>query len=959
MESRRCRKASGVAVLMLTTAAMVWMSGGTAAGNPQTSALAPATAPSANTMGGEPTATGKLITPTAAKGAIFQELNPRLEVAPERRAGYAAAVSVSPNGKRLAIMTSGFPAWFDQEGKILPEASVEFVFLFDVTGHAPRQLQVLSVPNTFPGLAWGPASDRIFVSGGKDDTVVEFVDNVGTFLPGRPIRLGHRSGLGCDKSDLWCGPVTGGLAVSPDGTRLLVANLQNDSVSLIDLAGGKIIVEQDLRPGNIDRKHRDEPGGGFTRAVTWISSDRAYVASTRGREIVSLGISHDKIRVTGRLAIKGQPAALLANRSGSRLYAAIDTTSHVEVFDTAGNTLIERIDTVAPPSIYDNSKMLGGANSNALALTPDERTLLVSNGGQNSVAVVRLSELALGAAPKAIAAREDRDGDEKNGRNHSETVGLVPTGWYPTGVATSKNGATWYVVNAKSPMGPNIGWCKETGHDYCDPKVDQRTLPWLRLFPAERYLPAENGVGTLLEKNAHVRQLDKAGFLTISVPDGLELARLTKQVARNNHFDQLARTEADERLFAFLRQHIKHVIYILKENRTYDQVLGDLEVGNGDPRFTLFPEKIAPNHHALARNFVTLDNLLLCGEGSVTGHSWTWLAQTTDMLEHNDALGDAIWYKGERGGVVFDVTADGPGGEAGKGSIWDAALRGGLSIRDYFGASLPNGQPPIRDLRAAGRKGTVSGLHALWGRSDPYYPDSDWYIGLVPDFWRVREWKYEFAEFVANGSLPNLMTVYVPNDHLGNFGKAYDGVNTPETQMADNDYAVGTLIETVANSPYAKDTVVITIEDDPSDGPDHVDAQRSVVLFAGPFVRQHAVVSTRYTTVSVVKTIEEILGIGPIGLNDALAAPMSDVFDPNQAAWTYKAIVPDVLYSTKLPLPPADHASKTVPKHSAAYWTKAMAGQDFSGPDRIDPVTFNRALWRGLKGDAPYPDKTK
>jgi hypothetical protein len=155
--------------------------------------------------------------------------------------------------------------------------------------------------------------------------------------------------------------------------------------------------------------------------------------------------------------------------------------------------------------------------------------------------------------------------------------------------------------------------------------------------------------------------------------------------------------------------------------------------------------------------------------------------------------------------------------------------------------------------------------------------------------------------------------------------------------MADNDYAVGRLIETVASSPYAKDTLIITIEDDASDGPDHVDAQRSVALFSGAYVRHHAVVSSRYTTVNVVKTIEKILGIGPIGLNDALAAPMSDVFDPNATSWTYKAIVPDVLRSTKLPLPPDEHAKAAFPRRSAAYWAKAMAGQDFSGPESHRP----------------------
>jgi DNA-binding beta-propeller fold protein YncE len=197
--------------------------------------------------------------------------------------------------------------------------------------------------------------------------------------------------------------------------------------------------------------------------------------------------------------------------------------------------------------------------------------------------------------------------------------------------------------------------------------------------------------------------------------------------------------------------------------------------------------------------------------------------------------------------------------------------------------------------------------------------------------------------------------MWLGGDHMGHFDVALDGVNTPETQVADNDYALGRIVDAVSKSPFADDTLIISIEDDAWDGADHVDSHRTVALFVGPYVKQRAVVSTRYTTVNVVKTIEEVLGIGPIGLNDALAAPMSDVFDPNVETWSYKAIVPDLLRSTTLPLPPDDHATIAHPKHSGAYWTKVMEGQDFSGPDRIDPVTFNRALWRGLKGDAHYP----
>jgi DNA-binding beta-propeller fold protein YncE len=202
------------------------------------------------------------------------------------------------------------------------------------------------------------------------------------------------------------------------------------------------------------------------------------------------------------------------------------------------------------------------------------------------------------------------------------------------------------------------------------------------------------------------------------------------------------------------------------------------------------------------------------------------------------------------------------------------------------------------------------------------------------------------------------MLIRLGNDHFGAFAKAIDGVNTPETQMADNDYALGDIVETVAKSPFAKDTLIVSIEDDACDGADHVDTHRSVALFAGAYVKHHTLVSSRYTTVSVVKTIEEILGIGSIGLNDALAAPMSDVFDPTVTTWSYQAIVPDVLRSTQLPLPADEHAEVAYPTHSARYWANAMADEDFSGPDRINPVTFNRALWRGLKS-APYSEAHK
>jgi DNA-binding beta-propeller fold protein YncE len=932
--------------------------------------------------------TGKQITPTAAAGAILQDLNPELKDAPDLRAGRAAAVSVSPDCAMLAILTSGYNLHYDGTGKVIPALSTEFVFFFDISEARPKKRQVFPVPNSFQGLAWAPSSDRLFVSGGVDDAVLEFVRTGTTFAAGRTLRLGHQAGVGLGlKFDGQLHPIrpmVAGLAVSPDGTRLLTANLENDSVSMIDLKSGQKIAEQDLRPGIIDPKHRGESGGSFPRCVTWTATDRAYVGSERDREIVSLAVTGNKIKVLRRIAVHGQPVALLANRKGTRLYAALDNTDQLAVVDTSHDAVIGEFSVVAPDAVYSNGQKLGGVNADALALTPDEGTLLVGNGGENAIAVVRLSSQARGVAPtpRKSPHRDDDDDDERPAdRGRSAIIGLVPTGWYPTGVAVSKDGATWYAVNAKSETGPNVGWCQ---------KVDPARGTCVLDTPAGTDI-AVNGQMMLRMHDQATLQMQKAGLLSFPAPSPIELARLTKQVARNNHLDNPEISARDEKLFSFLREHIHHVIYIVKENRTYDQILGDAKTGNGDPRLTIFPQSISPNHHAIARNFVTLDNLFASGEGSWTGWDWSVAARTNDFTDRGDPMSLAgrgfdgtAWGTNRNINMAYATSAerkanfslspsdpdilpgthsvaalDGPGGEEAKGYIWDAVLRRGLTVRNYgflghmtIEFTEPRSIPYVHDPFAQKLRVFTPSNGSLKPFTDPYFRE---WNPAFPDFWRYREWKREFDEFSKAGVAPNLMLVRLGNDHLGDFDKAIDGVNTPEAQMADNDYAIGLVIEAVADSPFAKDTLVVTIEDDTWDGPDHVDSFRTVALVAGPYVRQHAVVSTRYTTVSVIKTIEEVLGTGPIGLNDALAAPMSDVFDAGVTTWSYKAIVPDILRSTKLPLSPDVHAHVTYPRHSVAYWAKQMAGQDFSGPDRADPITFNRALWQGLKGDEPFP----
>jgi hypothetical protein len=247
---------------------------------------------------------------------------------------------------------------------------------------------------------------------------------------------------------------------------------------------------------------------------------------------------------------------------------------------------------------------------------------------------------------------------------------------------------------------------------------------------------------------------------------------------------------------------------------------------------------------------------------------------------------------------------------------------------------------------------------SLAPHSDLYFRGFDM---AFPDFWRVREWQREFAAQVADRNMPSLTLMRLPHDHFGLFAGGIDGVDTVETQMADNDYAIGQVVHAIASSPFASDTLIFIVEDDAQDGADHVDAHRSMAFVVGPYVKQNALVSVRYTTVDLLRTIEDVLGLPPLGLHDGLAEPMSEVFDLSQAAWSYDAVVPDILRTTQLPLDaPAQKKSElgapkgcfSASRHGAAWWEDAMAGQDFRAEDRLNVARFNAALWRGLKGEA-------
>ena len=869
--------------------------------------------------------TGQVITPLAPSGAQFSRLNPGLKDFPEYTAGQAVKTALSPDGRTLLILTSGYNRLNNAQGLREASDSNEYVFVFAVGQNMLEQKQVFQVPDSFVGLAFAPSGDQFYVSGGVDDNIHVFSKTGGLWAEeGSPIALGHKTGVGIHQK-----PTVANLAVTANGKTLVAADIYNDAISLVDIANGTKVGELDLRPGVIDPAKTGVAGGESPFGVAIKGSRIAYVSSERDREIDVVDIAnpaHPKLLT--RIPIQGNPNNLLLNTAQTRLYAAADNSDRVSVINTETNAVVETIHTTAPKGMVRGPEQLPGAAPNSLALSPDQKTLYVTNGGMNAIAVISL-------AP---------------GQPH-RVVGLIPTGWYPQSVSVGSDGKMIYDVNSKSNPGPN-------------PLYDGTPLP------AGRYRAHQ-------VSNTYILQLEKAGLQALPVPDSAELARLTKQVAANDFLDTLP-NQQDEQVMAALRRHIKHVIYIVKENRTYDQILGDLDRGNGDPALAEFGSMITPNQHKLASQFVDLDNFYCTGE--VSGNGWPWSTSAREMDINVKTVPLSYAGRGSPRGINVDMPTvaerqahnprypsdpnllpglnnddapDGPDGEKQQGYIWNSVLRHGLTLRNYgFEAIIPPGTPEVPNPYATHTVVDVPTRPALVGRTDPYFRAFD---NGYPDFRRELEWEREFDQYVAHRDLPSLEMVRFMHDHEGNFATAIDGINTPEKETADNDYAVGKLIEKIAHSPYANSTLIFIIEDDAQAGPDHVDAHRSIGFIVGPYVKQGVVVSERNSTVNLVRTIEDVLGIGHLNINDAYQRPMTAVFDLNQSSWTYSAITPAPIAAAL-----GDHAQENAlgtfhDAHPAAYWARLTRGFDWRTEDRIPPVLFNRILWNGLADGRPYP----
>ena len=878
--------------------------------------------------------TGQQITPLAPRGARFTYLNPGLASYPGHVVGQGVTGVTSPDGKTLLVLTSGDYGIYTAAGSSDTAASTDWIFVFNITSPIPVQTQAIQVKNTYNGIVWDPTGAAFYVAGGRDDSVHAYVPTGGVWAEaaGSPIALKHTSQAG------GTGPQAAGIAISADGSKLVVTNYENDSISVLTKSAGvwTKASDYDLRPGIENPAMSGTPGGAYPFWVSIAGNNTAYISCMRDREIDVVDVTSAAApSLTTRIKLTGQPLKSTLNAAQTTLYVAEDQADSVAAINTGTNTLTTEVSVAAPtgviPAAYSS---LSGNNTNSVTLSPDQNTLYMTNGNTNNVAVVSVALLT----------------------TTNPVVGLIPTGMYPNSVAISSNGLYLYVVNGKSPAGPNATHCHG----------NSATLPVEAVTETTAQCNASNG---------YTLQLTKAGLQFIPVPPAAQLASLTNQVAVNNNY-AVTESAATAATMNFMASKIQHVVYIIKENRTYDQILGDLPTGNGDPALTEFGAAITPNLHSLAQHFVTLDNFYDVSEVSYDGWAWSTGALAPDIVLRqtpvNYSFRGGVAYESEgdiRGinlvsrtgtnasdpdvlpGLVDTDAPDGPGHKVNLGYLWNAAFNAGRTVRNYgffddnigSAVAFPNNTSAVQVHPANPQLAA--------GNTDLFYRgydlnNADTYL------------EQEFERDVAAGGLMNLSLVRMPHNHTGNFTTALAGVNTPELEVADNDYGVGKLVQFIANSPYAGNTLVFVIEDDAQNGGDHVDAHRSTAFIVGPYVKQGGqVVSTQYNTINFVRTMERVLGLSPLHLTDAVAQPMADVFDSAlPGTWTFSATPASMLYNTTLPLP-AKPTGLLVPRptHDAKYWAGVTKGMDFSKEDRVDPVAFNRILWKGIKGDTVYP----
>lgn len=646
-----------------------------------------------------------------------------------------------------------------------------------------------------------------------------------------------------------------GIALDESRNLLFAVTKENNSLYAVDITSKKIIQTFSL------------DGEAYTCLV---SPDKhyLYVSCWGCDKVVVFNI--ERMLFEEAISVGDNPNDMCITKNGKYLFVANANDNSVSVIDTERKKVIETLNT----ALYPNAP--SGSTTNSVALDDEDETLFIANADNNCLALFDV---------------------ETPGKSKSK--GFIPVGWYPTCVRIV--GKTIFVANGKgmsslaNPQGPNPA------------KRNQRVI-------------YQHGDSTKAINVQYIAGLFKGTLSIIPIPNEKLLGMYSHEVYRNTpyHESQLKLAEGEKGnpipQSVGDTSPIKYVFYVIKENRTYDQVLGDIAEGNGDTSLVLFGEHITPNQHALAKEFVLLDNFYVNAEVSADGHNWSAGAYATDYLEKT-------WPTsyGRRGGR-YDAEGNRAVANNKEGFIWDLCERNGVTFRTY-GEFADNYKPNIP---------------VLAGKFCPYFTGWD---QTVRDTTRFYQWKRDFDSLLALNNVPQLSTIRFINDHTEGLRK---GRPTPFAEAADNDLAVGLFVEYLSHSKIWNECAIFIVEDDAQNGPDHVDAHRSTVYVAGGFVKRKFIDHTMYSTASVLRTIELILGLPPMTQYDAAATPLWQCFAPLVNKTPFNAL-PALINLDEINI-------------AENEWQRQSEEFDFTKEDSAPDDLFNIVLWAAIKGEhIPFP----
>jgi DNA-binding beta-propeller fold protein YncE len=769
-------------------------------------------------------------------------------------------IAMHPDGKYVAILHCGY--------------SPHEILVVDLAEKSV--VSRTGISEAFYGITFSPDGKKLYCSGSSGEEIFAFDFADGRLSNERHIRLRARAERG----------VPAGVALDASGKTLFAANVWNDTVSRVNLADDSVRAIQLTTNESAPVFETEKPEQDFDTAAATKRAKAAKLASNpnavypytclvdsrRNRLYVSLwGAAEVAVvdlkteKVIDHWPTGEHPCEMTLSRNGDFLFVANANDNTVTVIDTIAGRTKETIWAALFP------KALPGSTPNSLALSPDEKLLFVANANINAIAVFDV---------------------EKPGKSRS--LGFIPVGWYPTSVRVTRDGRHLLATNGKgneamaNPEGPQP--TRESSRDQYIAKLFHGTLSIIDL-PSEKQLTPQMAVWTAQVLKCSPLRADSA--VHAARPEG----------------NPVPLRPGDG-------SPIKHCIYIVKENRTYDQVLGDIKEGNGASNLCLFPERVTPNIHKLARDFVLLDNFYAESEVSADGHEWSMAAYASDYVEKTWRLN--YGHKGSK----FPYPSEGvfPMATPSSGYLWDRAKADGVSYRSYG-----------EFVQSAGTPGAPSVTHQknLQGHYDPWYRSFDL---SYSDTNRAARFLADLKHYEQEGDMPSLQIVRLPNDHTHG---VTPGQPTPTAYAADNDAGLGMLVEGVSHSKFWPTTAIFIVEDDAQNGPDHVDAHRTEALVVSPYTRRHAVDSTLYSTSSMLRTIELILGMQPMTQFDAAATPMFDSFTAQPDFQPFQALPENVDMKAR---------------NGLVGWG-ANLKLNFTKEDQVDDFLLNEMIWRSIRGE--------